>query len=417
MSEERQPVRSDYDAVIDLLPRILSDSVAYALVKRTYAIRGERCVLREAEPLHYDLRDEEAKPRLVPGTDFWPVKQATDFVVQGSAHARGGRPVEDMLVSVTVDGRRKRVAVHGEREITWNGHGVPHIGLPQPFTEMPLTWENAYGGIDFRVPIPEMDGPGQQIVLDVDHPGLYPRNPFGRGYLVEPGEVPGMTMPTLEDPSDRLTADRLVVRDPRLWYQQPMPWCYDWTHPVMFPRIVFVGGGADAWYPGPEDTEMPEVARGLLEPGYRSKLGGDAGIFSDERQRFLQGASHGFTFTELSAEARVTLKGLHPERAVLDFELPRAPKLALLMEGKRKRITPRLHHVVCRPAEERLTMVWGVSAKLPRTFLPGIHKHIPIALCVEEDAPVEYATPTPVRERIEAGRAAQAAAEEKEEER
>jgi len=415
VSEEREPVRPDYDAIVDLLPRVVSDTVAYALVKRTYEIRDKRCVLRRAEPLLHDLRDEEAQPRLVPGTDFWPQKQATDFVVQGSAWARDGQPVEDMLVSVRVDGRRKRIAVCGEREITWNGRGVPHIGPPRPFTEMPLTWENAYGGIDFRVPIPEMDGPGQEVVLEVDHPGLYPRNPFGRGYLVEPGEVPGMTMPTLEDPSDRLTAERLIVRDPELWYRQPLPWCYDWTHPVMFPRVVFVGGGADAWYPGPEDTEMPEVARGLLEPGYRSRSA-DGRIFSDHRQRFLQGASHGFTFTELAAGARVTLKGLHPERPAIGFELPPEPKLALLVEGKRKHVTPRLHHVVCRPAEERLTMVWGVTSRLPRAFLPGIHKHIPLAVCVEEDAPVEYETPTPVRERIEAGRAAEAAAAEKEEE-
>ena len=412
--EERRPARPGYDAIVDLLPRIVADTMAYALVKLTFEIREDRCVPCEPEPLLHDLRDEDAQPRLVPGTDFWPVKQATDFVVRGSAFAPDGQPVEDMLVFVTVDGRRKPVAVLGEREISWNGSGAPRIGPPRPFTEMPLTWENAYGGIDFRVPIPEMSGPGQQVVLEVDHPGLYPRNPFGRGYLVEPSEVLEMTMPTLEDPSDRLTAERLVIRDPRLWYLQPMPWCYDWTHPVMFPRVVFVGGGADAWYPAPEDERLPEVARGLVEPRFRSRVGG-SGIFADERHRFLQGASHGFTFRELPERARVKLEGLHPEHPTLEFDLPRRPKLELLLDGKRQRPEPRLHHVVCRPAEERLTMVWGVCAKMPRTFLPGIHKHIPLALRFEGDAPIEYETPVPVREKIEAGRAAQASAGSEEE--
>jgi hypothetical protein len=107
---------------------------------------------------------------------------------------------------------------------------------------------------------------------------------------------------------------------------------------------------------------------------------------------------------------------LHPERPALGFELPEEPRLEFLLDGKRKRVTPRLHHVVCRPAEERLTMVWGATAKMPRTFLPGIHKHIPLAVRVEDDAPVEYETPTPVREKIEAGRAAEAAAAEREDE-
>lgn len=414
MSGERQPVRPDYDAVVDLLPRIQADSVAYALVKRTYEIRGTRCLPRPPEPLHHDLRDEEAQPRIVPDTDFWPVKYATDVVVRGSAYARDGRPVDRMLVSVAVEGHRKQLAVFGEREITWNDSGTPHVGPPQPFTEMPLTWENAYGGIDFRVPVPEMDGPGQQVVLEVDHPGLYPRNPFGRGYLVEAGEVPEMTMPPLEDPRDLLTAERLVVGDARLWYRQPLPWCFDWTHPVMFPRVVFVGGRADAWYPGPEDAQMPEVARGFLEPGYRSTLG-EAGIFSDRGLRFLQGASHGLTFPRLPDGARVTLEGMHPERPVLTFEVPRAPRLELLMDGSRRRLTPRTHHVVCRPAEGRLSVVWGVSAKLPRTFLPGIHRHIPLALRVDDDAPVPYETPPTIRDRIEAGRAAQGAAAQEQE--
>lgn len=101
-----------------------------------------------------------------------------------------------------------------------------------------------------------------------DHPGLYPRNPFGKGYVVHP-EMPDneVELPNLEDPSDRLTPEHFFVRDPKLWFQQPLPWCLDWSSALMCRRYVWLG--ADAWFLAPEDALLPEVRRGLLPPRFR----------------------------------------------------------------------------------------------------------------------------------------------------
>ena len=163
----------------------------------------------------------------------------------------------------------KRIAVFGDRQVSWESSGRVRFGLPAPFETMPVTWERAFGGCDFRVPLPEPLTDGLKIQLHHDHPGLYPRNPFGRGYAVLPDPVDDFFLPNLEDPDDLLADGRLITGDPRLWYTRPLPWTFDWMHPVAFPRYLYMGLDADAWFPGPQDRTLPEVARGYLRESYR----------------------------------------------------------------------------------------------------------------------------------------------------
>lgn len=265
---------------------------------------------------------------------------------------------------------------------------------------MPVTWANAYGGVNPRVPVADADDPRIQMLLVVDHPGLYPRNPFGKGYLVVPGD-PGaeIELPNLEDPGDPLTDARLVTGDPALWYRQPLPWSLDWVHPMMFPRYVFLEPPADAWYPGPEDDAMPEVRRGTLMKGYRTGLPRRA---TGAHPWFRQEASHGLVLRDLRGDEPVTIAGMHPEEPSLALSLSvlKDVALELVIEGERVSAKPRLHSVVIRPAEEKMNLVFGVMAELPRVFVPGIHKHIPIAVRVNGDAPVPYEAPPTLKEEL-----------------
>jgi len=401
MSKRRTTVRGEYDAVVDLGSTPEQGSYVYALVKRTYTMKSGGLKQVEAEPLFHDLRDEDLEPRIVAGTDFWDHKEHTDFVVLGTAFAPGGVPVTQQEVSVRVGDVEKRLAVFGKRTITWGDDGAPHIDPTEPFTEMPLTAENAYGGIDWRVTLPEaeMEDPLMATMLEADHPGLYPRNPFGKGYLVEPGEVPEMEAPNLEDPDDLLTPERLIVKDPRDWYKQPLPWHLDWVHPVCFPRNVHFAGGMDAWFEGPEDEGMPEVARGFLMPNYRQVMEARS-LEQGPHPRFYQEASHGMVLPSLQGGEPVQLTGMHPEQEVLRCSLPRPPELRITIEGDEQAVQPRLHHVVCFPDQKKVTMVWGGIRDLTRTFIPGIHKHIPISISVDRDAPVPYDTPPTLKDQI-----------------
>jgi hypothetical protein len=386
---------------VDLLGGPEEGMHAHVIVKQAFTISGGVCRAFAAEPLFHDLRDPKIRPQLRAGSDYWRFKGATDFVVQGEAHAPGGRPVARMEVAVKVGGVSKWLAVFGRRPIRWGPGGKVAIEAPEPFLTMPLTYANAYGGIDWRVRAEVAPSPAANLNTFGDHPGMYPRNPFGKGYLIEQGEVPGMEMPNLEDPADLLTAERLIVRDGRQWYGQPLPWCFDWVHPVTFPRCVFFSGGVDAWFPGPEDGKLPEVRRGFLPAGFRSSVAG-RGLVEGPEERFYQEASCGLVLRDLRGGERVELKGMHPNEPVVSFPLPMPPILEIEVEGKREAVPPRLHSVICRPAEKKVFLVWAGDRALPRPFVPGVHKHIPVAASLNHDEPVYYQAPPTVRDLVAA---------------
>jgi len=405
MSDSRDPIRDTYDAVVDVTANNEWGPYAYALIKETYRVTPNGGTERaEPEPLFHDMRDPEVEPRFKAGSDFWPVKYATDIVVQGAAHPPPGTAPSHMTVQVSVGPVKKRVAVFGRRRVRWGDRGHPRFTDPEPLEEeVPLTWENAYGGIDFRVTDPALEGLPPEILeafLEQDHPGLYPRNPFGEGYLVKEEPPAGeIELPQLEDPDDRLTAERLTIGDPREWYRQPLPWCFEWMHPMMFPRFVHFVGGPEAWYPGPEDERMPEVQRGFLEVGYRSSMKERSPI-DGPAPEFRQGASHGMTVSDLPACAPVRIEGMHPDGRTLQFRLPPPPRLEMQVENHRDRVQPRLHSLVCRPADETFYLLYGAAIEMPRPLIPEIHKHIPVAVYVDDDRPIPYDAPIPIRERI-----------------
>jgi len=406
MADERKPVRDAYDAEVVLFPVKGIARRAFGLVKMTFKIIDGNCKLLQADPLLHNFFDEELQPRLWPGCDFWLKKNGTDFTILGSAYAPNGKPVREMQVGVQIEARQKRIAVFGDRRIEWK-NDKPKISSPEPFEEMPVVYENAYGGIDWRVPVSLDDPHYNNAALEVDWPGLYPRNAFGKGYLVYSDPLEDAMMPNLEDPSDLLTADRLIVGDPQLWYRQPLPWCFDWVRPVTWPRCMFFkAGDADAWYPGPQDDQMPEVRRGFLPNGYRQKLEAnrEEGILPE----FFQEASYGMVFAGLRGDEQVLIQGMHPDQPVMQFKLPNAmPSIELDVDGNRTPLRPRLHSVICEPAEEKVALVWAADDELPRKFIPRVHKYIPVGIRVNGDDPVFFEAPQTVKEQIKEAQAAQ----------
>lgn len=401
-SATRHPVADTHDAVVDLVPYAEGQwpGFAYGLIKQTYRVVDGECELTQPEPLQHDIRSEDLDPRLPVGSDFWIQKRAADVVVLGSAYSAGGKPVDEMEIRCTVAGRPKRIAVVGARHIEWTSGGRPYIGLPEPFVEMPAIKENAYGGFDSRVPVPAMGSASEVIGLLTDHPGMYPRNPFGKGYFVVDERFDGIELPNLEDPEDRLTDERLVLGDPRKWPQQPLPWTLDWHHPLMFPRYLYLGG--DARFPA-SDGELREVERGFLERGCRERIRAepsDGSSPSDLWRGYYQEASLGMAFDRLEPGSPVEIVGMHPEVERLSFSLPAPPTVELELEGARDRIHPRLSLAVVRPAEARLTLTYVARTdSLPRIFLPGIHKRIPLCLRVDDGKPLAYEPPIPIRDR------------------
>jgi Uncharacterized protein conserved in bacteria (DUF2169) len=409
----RTPAHAAYDVVVGLDPRsgLSPPDFAFALVKHTYALKGSELALTSPELLRDDFWSDQAlTPRFPPGSDFWLEKQGTDVVVRGVAFAPGGRPTSSMEVSIQVGPVEKRIAVFGKRMVEWV-KGRPRIGAPEPFSMVPLLYANAYGGLDPRVAIAEAQRDAyMQAVIDgvqFDHPGLYPRNPIGKGYLVLPDPVEGIELPLLEDPSDLLTADRLVTGQPELWYRQPLPWCFDWTVGLMFPRLAFLG--LDAWHPAPDDERLPEVKRGYVPLNLRRRLKEDVSL----TQRYQQEASLGLTlFSSLAGQA-VILRGMHPEKPALQFTVPAEPLIEIEVEGNRAPVRPVLTSMLIHPADEKVSLVYCARTDgLQRTYIPGVHANIPVACFINGDGPFRYQSPPTVRERLQASASAQSPARE-----
>lgn len=138
-------------------------------------------------------------------------KSRGEVLLTGKAYAPGGEPATTVPVRMRVGDVDKTIYVVGDRE--WRD-GVPTP--PEPFTEMELTWERAFGG-------PE-----------------YEANPLGRGM---PDEEP-RRLPNLELPGEMVDAEG----------DRPPPVCFGPVDPMWSPRNQRTGTYDDVWlneyYPG-----------------------------------------------------------------------------------------------------------------------------------------------------------------------
>lgn len=100
--------------------------------------------------------------------DFALRKNRCDVLLNGSAHAPGGRPAPRVEVGVRVNGMAKSFTVVGDR--VWQA-GASGIGAstPIPFAVMPISYDRAFGGVDNRDQNP------------ANHAAFMP-NPVGRGF-------------------------------------------------------------------------------------------------------------------------------------------------------------------------------------------------------------------------------------------
>ncbi|HEX6244660.1 MAG TPA: DUF2169 domain-containing protein [Polyangiales bacterium] len=90
-----------------------------------------------------DDEDATGAPRYE--SDYAFYKPVADVLVVGSFHAPQAKPVKAGEVAVGVDNRNVRLSVIGRRR--WYGSGgLPDANQAEPFTTLPLRWEQAFGG-------------------------------------------------------------------------------------------------------------------------------------------------------------------------------------------------------------------------------------------------------------------------------
>jgi hypothetical protein len=134
---------------------------------------------------------------LGPEMDFR--KNGVDLLVFGCAVAPHSEPARHMRIGVECGRLCHHVEIFGER--FWSGSGKKLVpSNPEPFLEMPLTNDRAFGGTGL------IDG------LEMPHAV----NPAGKGFYLSASDAAGKCLPNLERP------DSLIQR----WEDQPRPACF-----------------------------------------------------------------------------------------------------------------------------------------------------------------------------------------------
>jgi hypothetical protein len=164
-------------------------------------------------------------------SDFAPFKPRCDVLLNGSAYAPRGRPVARVNVSMRVGTCTKSFKVVGNR--SWMKIWLLTIpGAPAPFTVMPISYDNAFGGADLTHSDPKKHR-------------TFLKNHVGKGfhYNLTKGAVDGKPLPNTEEL-------RHPVNDPRRNYR---PMAFGPIARVWQPRLKFAGTYDQNW----QDSVFP----------------------------------------------------------------------------------------------------------------------------------------------------------------
>jgi hypothetical protein len=369
------------------------------IFKRTYRwsdakparLAEEQLPVDEQGGLYEPLADGVA-PSVRSLPELIGLKTGTDIVVQGSA--RPARPVATMQVAVEVAGCRHAVDVIGTRYCEYR-HGQLDFSEPLPFEELPLRYELAYGGRDLlaeqellaeiqRWTAPDKlrrARPSLEALFSANHPLMYPRNRFGKGYVLTNRRdfIEGRELPNLERPDDRLTPQRLIVPHPSQWWRQPLPAGFDFLDPLSFPRSAMLGLPPAGC---PDARELGEFQRGLVPVDF--KLNKNPFVVRPDQIASLihpcasRCASLGLWLPFLRGHETVRLTGMNPRspetEVVLPAELPQfeirgAYSVPRQFAGQLLLVRIDANH-------QQLQLIWSARCPLPRLLLPGDHSTI-----------------------------------------
>lgn len=257
--------------------------------------------------------------------DFAPHKPHCDILLQGSAHAPGGRPVSRLQAGVRIGGWSKSLAVVGPRH--WeSGIGGASATPPGVFLRQPISYDVAFGGVDDR----HEDA--------AEHAAFLP-NPVGRGFHrhLRLDWVEGSPLPATEE----LDAP---VRSPDGNYR-PMafgPLGRGWQ-----PRAALAGTYDANWL----DAHFP-----FLPPDF------------DPRYHQAAPADQQVPLGHFDAgPTEVVLGNLTPQ-GLTRFVLPHlvAPVHVFPKRGGREDLTAQLDTIVIEPDAQRFSLTWRVARPLRR---------------------------------------------------
>lgn len=298
----------------------------FVIVKATFTMRPKVSIAPSQIAIaRTDLHmGEPGRSSLIEAGEHHLGKAGTDVVMHGCARQPDGRPAPTCAVSIGVAERSKSIVVHGDRQ--WRS--FDRASAPQPFVEMPLVWERAFGG--------SADG-GDKTRREISA-----WNPVGIGL----DRTTGAPVPNLEDPAAPVEGGG----------GRPRPVAFAPIAPGWRPRCGYAGTYDDAW-----------VRR-------RSPL-----LPTDFDKRFFNVAASELAFDRfLVGGEPVTIVGVSAAGPIR-FSIP-ACELAVqgYVAGSWRSAPAQLETVALWPDEETFSLSWRAKLPCDRTILKAERVHVAI---------------------------------------
>ncbi|PRQ09745.1 DUF2169 domain-containing protein [Enhygromyxa salina] len=307
-------------------------------------------------------------------TDLLWKKPMVDVVVLGHVYPHENR--HRCTMSIRVGALARTLAVSGDRRLERDRHGNPRFSPPQPFERISLGWESAYGGYDASA-LEAYGDPSEALRRETgvdERPQFgfyaYPRNPVGRGYLVEISDaaIARCQLPNLEQPGHILTPERLIAGNSLAWPGGPLPASTAWLPYSYFPRMSLLGLSP---LPFDEDTfpirELAEVKLGLLS---EQALALDAPAHTRYDLRAAQSSAPGMRVERIEPGDAVEIRNAHPTQAIWRFSLTvRPPQMWFALHNEApQQLIPRIRTVIIEPDHESVRLVWVGELALERSL-------------------------------------------------
>jgi hypothetical protein len=160
-----------------------------------------RCAEKQTPPrLTASWWGAPGRSSLEDDTDFVLARRGTDVLVQGLAHAPRGRPARAVEVELRGPHLAKRLRATGERrwERAAGARGVVRPGEPEPFSTLPIVYEQAFGGAQNEAEPTEGGRSESERQATAPVARQCEQNPVGTGYCLDPESVVGTAAPRLE---------------------------------------------------------------------------------------------------------------------------------------------------------------------------------------------------------------------------
>lgn len=261
-------------------------------------------------------------------SEFPPRKPKCDVLLNGSAYAPGGQPTRRVTVFLQLGSWQKSFTVVGNRNWKKGWFGVSAT-RPEPFTVMPISYGNAFGGTDTTHENPTK----HKFVLT---------NPIGRGFhhQLSAKLINGKPLPNTEE-------DGRAVNKPGRDYR-PMafgPVGRNWD-----PRYKLAGTYDQAWI----DNTFPFLPPDFQEAYYQSAP-------VDQQVPYLRGGE------------TVTLANLTRE-GVSKFTIPMVemPIVFFPKKGDKQETEGVIDTLIIEPDQRRFMLTWRQSYPLKRNVFDVI---------------------------------------------